>query len=313
MAAEQELAVVKPFNMANELCIWLKTLNVGDCKQIEECAFVRILSGLGQPKVESLIASLTPTSELISYLTIYLARCLLRYIKASIFTKYNRFPYDAINHWFPLVEDKQERDQPVQIMNVNTFGQEGKCYTTEKEPENGFSDSLENDTFELFFHGTEHQSAQDIIEYGINLKKGAKSKDFSHGDGFYLGKSFDEAFEWPKKRYKAKVYGPKRSAVLVFRVARHELRGNGNENGLDLQDLSSPMKKGNWCTVVRHFRSGTKAPLDFEIDVHFIEGPMASPGSLKLKNNSYQLCIRKENCVKLFNRSLHSVVFFDQL
>ena len=80
MATEQELAVVKPFNMANELCMWLKTLSVGQYKGIEECPFVGILRELDQGKFESLIASVTPTGELVSYLTIYLARCLLRFI-----------------------------------------------------------------------------------------------------------------------------------------------------------------------------------------------------------------------------------------
>ena len=318
MTTEQALAVVKPFDMANELCIWLRTLIVGDCKEIEECPFVRILRELSQRKFESLIASVTPTGELISYLTIYLARCQLGFINASVFIKYTLFPYreETVNHWFLLVEDPQQRDQKVKIMNVNTVGREGKCYTTEEEAENGFSDSLENDGFELFFHGTEHRSAQDIIEGGIDLKKGGKVKDFSHGDGFYLGKSFDEAFEWPKKRYKkAAIFEPTRSAVLVFRVAKNELRGNNNENGLDLRDLSNPVKKKEWENVVQHYRHLPEAPHDFKIDkrYHFIEGPMASPPTYRPINNSYQLCVRKQNCVELFNRSLHSVVFFDQL
>lgn len=315
MAAEQEPAVVKPFNMVNELCIWLKSLSVGDYKQIEECPFVRILRELGQRKFESLIASVTPTGVLISYLTIYLARCLLRFINASIFTKCNRFPYRAeiVNDWFPLEEDVQQRDQTVKIMNVKTVGHEGKCYTNEGEAENGFSDSLQDDRFELFFHGTNHQSAQDIIEYNIDLSMGSETKDFSHRDGFYLGKSFDKALEWSKRRYKRLRQG--RSAVLVFRVAKKELRGDNNENGLDLRDLRNTAKKREWENVVRQFRSG-KACLDFIIDVNeryqFIEGPMASTPSLEPIRGSYQLCVRKANCAQLFNRSLHSVIFFDQ-
>ena len=315
MTTEQALAVVKPFDMANELCIWLKSLIEGDYKEIEKCPFVRILRELSQRKFESLIASVTPTGELISYLTIYLARCLLRVINASIFTKYNLFPYNAetVNNWFPLVEGNQ-RDQTVRIMNVNTVGQRHKCYTTEEEAENGFSDSLENDGFELFFHGTEHRSAQDIIEGGIGLSKGSERKDFSHKDGFYIGKSFDKALEWSKRRYRR--VRQSSSAVLVFRVAKNELRGHNNENGLDLRDLRNPANKGEWENVVRQFRSG-KACLDFIIGINeryqFIEGPMASTPSLKPINDSYQLCVRKENCVQLFNRCLHSVVFFDQL
>ena len=188
------------FNMANELCIWLKTLSVGQYKGIEECPFVGILRELDQGMFESLIASVTPTGELISYLTIYLARCLLRFINASVFTKYNRFPYKAetVNKWFRLVTDVQ-RDQAVNIMNVDNDGQENKSHTTEGQAENGFSNSLQDERFELFFHGTNHKSAEEIMESGIDVLKGSKQKDFCHGDGFYIGKSFDKALEWSKQ------------------------------------------------------------------------------------------------------------------
>ena len=315
MATEQELAVIKPFNMVNELCIWVKTLNVGDYKQIEECPFVSILRGLCQRNFESLIASVTPTSELISYLTIYLARCLLRFINASTFTKYNRFPYNAetVNNWFFVVADVQPATPVVKIMNVDNDGQERKCYTIERQAENGFSDSLQDERFELFFHGTNHESAEEIMESGIDLLEGSKQKDFSHGDGFYVGKSFDKALEWSKRRYRN--VEESSSAVLVFRVEKKKLRGNNNENGLDLQDLGNPVKKREWENLVQQFRSG-EACLDFVRDVNeryqFIEGPMASTPSLEPINDSYQLCVRKEDCVQLFNRSLHSVVCFDQ-
>ena len=103
--------------------------------------------------------------------------------------------------------------------------------------------------------------------------------------------------------------------MLVFRVAKKELRRDNNESGLDLQDLRNPEKKRVWENVVQQFRSG-KACLDFIRDVNeryqFIEGPMASPPSLEPIEGSYQLCVRKKDCVQLFNRYLHSVVFFDQ-
>lgn len=314
MAAEQKLAIVKPFNMANELCIWLKTVNAGDYKHIrKECPCVRLLRGLGQRKFESLNGSETPTGELISYLTICLLRYLLRFISASIFTKYNRFPYnaDTVNHWFTL-EKNEQRDQAVNIINVDEVGRKSKCYTTEKLAENGFSCSLEHDTFELFFHGTNHRSARNIIENGIDLLKGGKDKDYSNGDGFYVSKSFDKALDWSSRRYRRD--RPRCLAVLVFRVSNNELRGNNNENGLDLRDLRDPETRREWDKVVKQFRSG-KACLDFIIDVNeryqFIEGPMASRPSLAPIKGSYQLCVRKIECVQLFKRCLHSVVFFD--
>lgn len=277
MAAEQQLAIVKPFNMANELCIWLKTVNAGDYKHIrKECPCVRIqrglrqrkfdiLKGLGQRKFESLNGSETPTGELISYLTICLLRYLLRFISASIFIKYNRFPYnaDTVNHWFTL-EKNEQRDQAVNIINVDEVGRKSKCYTTEKLAENGFSCSLEHDTFELFFHGTNHTSARNIIENGIDLLKGGKDKDYSNGDGFYVSKSFEKALDWSSRRYRRD--RPRRLAVLVFRVSNNELRGNNNENGLDLRDLRDPVTRTAWENVVKQFRCGEPC-LDFIIDV----------------------------------------------
>lgn len=90
------------------------------------------------------------------------------FIISSIYAKYSRFQCkeETVNHWFTLesTEDAQ-RDQAVNIMNVDKDGQGRKCYTMEIQAQNGFSDSLEDDRFELFFHGTNHESAQDIIEW----------------------------------------------------------------------------------------------------------------------------------------------------
>lgn len=36
------------------------------------------------------------------------------------------------------------------------------------------------------------------MESGIDVLKGSKQKDFSYGDGFYIGKSFDKVLEWLK-------------------------------------------------------------------------------------------------------------------
>ena len=89
---------------------------------------------------------------------------------------------------------------------------------------------------------------------------------------------------------------PRCPAVLVFRVAKIELRGNNNDNGLDLRDLRNSAKRTKWENVVNQFRSG-KACLDFITDVNvryqFIEGPMASVPSLEPIGGSYQLCVHQ--------------------
>ena len=101
---------------------------------------------------------------------------------------YSRFPYkaDTVNEWFnlPPEDDWPERGEAVKVINVDKCGLARKCYRTQNEVENPFPDSLEDDEFEVFFHGTSHESAEDIIEGGIDLGKGARKRDFSDGDGF---------------------------------------------------------------------------------------------------------------------------------
>lgn len=73
-------------------------------------------------------------------------------------------------------------------------------------------------------------------------------KDFSYGDGFYIGKSFDKVLEWLRRLR----YGRFRSSVVfVFRVVKIKLRGNNNEKGFDLRDLRNFDKRGEWENVVR--------------------------------------------------------------
>ncbi|KAJ7331261.1 hypothetical protein OS493_020046 [Desmophyllum pertusum] len=310
MAVESMLSVVE-----QSWCIWPKTMDKSDYQQTENCLFA-ILGWLGQPKFENLIASIAPPNELISYLRFSFSKYVLSY-SASVFTKYSRFPYqeDTINEWFTHSTDDVPRDQAVNIINIDKDGQTRKCYKTQNEAD-GFPQSLKDDGFEIFLHGTSYEHAEDIIENGIDLRRGKKGQDFSDGDGFYLGKNFDEAFKWTGIRRHPS------SAVLVFRVKTSELRGDNNENGYDLQDPRKNIKK-EWQEVVSQFRSGNPHRTfrkDLNRNYQFIEGPMASvspnkPHSSRFpvqKDGTYQLCVRNDNCAKLFDRSLHSVVFFDK-
>ncbi|KAJ7318872.1 hypothetical protein OS493_037283 [Desmophyllum pertusum] len=306
MAAESMLSVVQSLHTAEQSwCIWLKEMGAGDYQQTANCLF-SILGWLGQRSIENLIASVAPPSEFISYLKFSLSKhvsYVLSY-SAGIFTKYNRFPYQetSINEWFTHSAEGVPRDQAVNIINVDKDGQTRKCYKTQNQVDD-FPEALEDFECEIFFHGTKHRSAEDIIEGGINLKKGDEKKDFSDRDGFYVSKNFDEAFEWTgKRRYPS-------SAVLVFRVKKSELR---DYNGLNLRDHGD-----EWQDVISKFRSGKANRI--HRSYHFIEGPMASVSRNNprfeypvQKYGSYQLCVRNVNCAELFDRSLHSVVFFDR-
>ena len=225
------------------------------------------------------------------------------------FIKYELFPYNKriINVWFhpPDLPDIRGR---LNVINVNGEGEDRGCYKSQHGVSN-FPRSLSDDDYEVFFHATTHESAKNIIETGINLSKGdAKHKaDFSNGWGFYLGKDFEYVLRatWRSRR-------PRCSAVLVFRVPRTELRGGGR-NRLDLrEDLDE------WQRIIQEFRAPRTPSRKFLRKLepyHFIEGPLFGAGqSLKKpipNRGSYQLCVRHLDCARLFDRSLHSVLFLE--
>ena len=253
--------------------------------------------------------------DLASYLKFSVSKYVLNY-GPSISINLNRFPYreDTVNEWFnlPPEDDWPERGEAVKVINVDKCGLERKCYRTQNQVENAFPDSLEDDEYEVFFHGTSQKHAKDIIESGIDLKRGAKAQDYSDGDGFYLSKHFDEALKWARHRHVS-------FAVLVFRLKRTELRGNNNEKGYDLRE---PAKRKKWQGVIKQFRSG-KPDKKFRKEMNrfyqFIEGPMASLSRKNPnisfavpKDDSYQICVRERYCAELFDYSLHSLVFLDK-
>ena len=130
---------------------------------------------------------------------------------SGAFISYPRFPKEpkTVNKWLSVsaVGDGQRRK--INVINVDRDGKMRKCYTTRDEYSN-FPRSLEDLVdYEVFYHGTSHQSAVGIMNK-IDLAHGKVERDFSGGDGFYLGKNFDEALEtnWARNR-------PPNSAVLA--------------------------------------------------------------------------------------------------
>jgi len=293
-------------NVANVLWgVWLKGVDASDYLQTTHYRLQR------QPRIETLLAAFAALYLHSSYTETSFLSDALRYIENDFFTC-GRFPYQhtIINRWFTLPSDSELREQAVNIINVDHSGKRRKCYTTQNNfPQNNFPESLLTNDYEIFFHGTRPESAQDIIEHGIDLLKGARKKDFSNGDGFYLGKNFDEAWstKWASNR-------PPCSAVLVFRVRKSELREK--RNSLDLQGDNE-----QWREVVREFRSGEpdRKFLKKIRQYEFIEGPMSSISSESQTvkhpipiDGSYQLCVRNDACAELFDQSLHSVIIFER-
>jgi hypothetical protein len=55
---------------------------------------------------------------------------------------------------------------------------------------------------EIYYHGTDAQSAKSILEDGIILKPYIKRHDFSCGNAFYLTPTFDRALDWGLRKSK---------------------------------------------------------------------------------------------------------------
>ena len=311
MAAEHETPISLYFKMSAAV-LWRNELKIEYEEDYEETKN-RLFAILGWLGRVSLGNPFVASCDLASYLKFSVSKF---NNGPSIFINHNRFPYkeDTVNEWFnlPPEDDWPERGEAVKVINVDKCGLARKCYRTQNQVENAFPDSLEDDEFEVFFHGTSHEGAKDIIEHGINLKKGAPAQDFSNGDGFYLSKHFDKALEWARSRRTS-------FAVLVFRLKKTELRGNNNEKGYDLRE---PAEKKKWQEVIKQFRRGKpdrKFLKDMNRCYQFIEGPMASLSSKNPKtlfpvpqDDSYQICVRGIYCAKLFDYSLHSSVFLDK-
>lgn len=224
-----------------------------------------------------------------------------------------RFPYheNTVYEWFNHPCDKQTRNQILKVRNVEKQSSWDKDSLSTAV---NFDElhSGDDDAFEIFYHGTSHQYAKQIIGEGIILRNGKKEMDFSSSDGFYVSKDLYLAENFASKRPQA--------AVLVFQVNKGKLRWDINNcyNGLD---LTSNISK--WKEVVKYFLNCQEEPSRKYVKslqpYDFIEGPMVSKS--KKKNfkkypsqihGSYQLCVRSKTCVELFEKSLCAAIFFSR-
>ena len=107
-------------------------------------------------------------------------------------------------------------------------------------------------------------------------------------------------------------FGTDNSAVVVFRVSRVELRGNDNSKGLDLTGID---RKEEGQNLIKKCLSSDSSYLNTVEGYHVIEGPLVygdrkdSEGNCTPKKDSYQLCVRTDDCASLFDKSLAAVYF----
>jgi len=157
----------------------------------------------------------------------------------------------------------------------------------------------------LLFHGTDHQSAANILNRGIYLPAGRQKRDFSSGKGFYVTTSLDQAIKWAKST-------TSKPAILIFQVKRNDLL---NAKKLD---LTSNLEE--WRKTVHYFRSDEgPAYIGKEIRKAYdlIEGPVATASSSGVtsdqlmwqpKHSSHQLCLISDEFAKKFYRALQFIL-----
>ena len=178
--------------------------------------------------------------SLLAWAEIYLEN----HFKYDIFLNNNvsKFPYKetCVGEWFNVdVADSDECEDNVSVPVINT--------TTEKEAAGNIQKKIcdfemkSTSNEKVYFHGTDHNSAQDILVNGISLSKGAQKCDFSDGDGFYVTDRYEYALEYSKK-HKAQ------RAVILFSISDDCLKGN--------LDLSGTERRKDLVSVRDHFRSG---------------------------------------------------------
>ncbi|XP_013785274.1 uncharacterized protein LOC106469327 [Limulus polyphemus] len=166
----------------------------------------------------------------------------------------------------------------------------------------------------LFFHGTSHNHADNIIQNGIQLNEGSGFQDFSHNDGFYITSEIEYALDWAKrKNYSYKV------AVIVFYVDPGILARYTH------LDLSNDHEK--WTHIIKHNRRGRDRRLNIPKPTikeyrkaDYVEGPMCSNpkevGSSQEpkgfgRKEKIQICLKTDHVTRLFGNigSINAVLF----
>lgn len=165
--------------------------------------------------------------------------------------------------------------------------------------------------FARWFHGTHEEAFTSILSDGILVKNGARKRDFSHCQGFYLSDNLDRALKHTQK------FRLQNTAVLRYTVPESFLQAY---QGLDLS-VNDPTEKKKWQEVIRHFRSGESygsSGLKMELkQAAYICGPVSHDGKWQANpewpsafNASWrQLCICAINVGEKLNAFLDLAVF----
>ena len=216
----------------------------------------------------------------------------------------DKFPFksDSVNTWF---QQSSEIDSGecihVEIMNLLTSENTACSKLLDRERK------LEQEQHVVLFHGTDHESAKEILVRGIDLKAGRQRRDFSCGFGFYLTKNCIDAVNWARST-------TAKPAVLMFHVKRRCL----NKSQIFLETSDDDMTK--WHEIVSSFRSDklTADIQNLSTDFDSIEGPASIITGrtekdeliIEPKPSSHQICLFSDDIADKFHKSLHSILFF---
>jgi hypothetical protein len=180
-------------------------------------------------------------------------------------------------------------------------------------------EKLSEEKFEYWYHGTGSFSASNIVEFGIDIKKGAERKDFSDGNGFYLSNGHAPALQWVDKMFTGTF-----SAILRYKIPKAFLAET--KDGIILSgDNEEDMKK--WKNIIRYNRSEKRVQMremrTLLRNTSFIMGPLSKDGSFEINktnpdwpeplNNSWsQLCICNDLLSDDFNLFLDKIAFIEK-
>ncbi|XP_046857651.1 uncharacterized protein LOC124451062 [Xenia sp. Carnegie-2017] len=221
------------------------------------------------------------------------------------------FPYKQhrLDKWFQESVsrfDEEGNSHPHSVNIINVKSQEDARQQIEKIEIKVWQS---NPGMEVYFHCTDHKSAENILENSIHLGYSREKSDFSDGEGFYVANDV---------QYVLKQHGTTSShiAILMFDMTPTK------QSKFKEMNLSSSEKIEDWKSIVQYFRSGKKNVNNLSQSLRsqirncdYIRGRVSCRGaSLNCANNSVeQICIKSQELADLigYPSSILGVLFIE--
>ena len=166
-----------------------------------------------------------------------------------------------------------------------------------------------------WFHGTDHNSALNIAQRGIDVTKGKPNQDFSKNGGFYLSTRFETASDWSQMIRK------RNRSVIVFRIEEPD-EVFGDVKIPDGEDF--PTTNDDWKNLVKWYRGDERNNRFTKQDkkLSYIYGPVSKCRESSAKRWNpirmeddrgklmFQLCIKNQDLADNFYINIAQVIFF---